>query len=229
MPTVIHLCYVKLHCRSKNVMLLLVLFGTENNISDGFVLQKFSRQKNYSCFWVYKPLIYLSLFLEHNSINVPGLFYSQAFTDEDTHHTGTISGPALHEILNEHAFRMSSDQFSYIWSKLPKNAEGKVDYRDFLKIFSTRTDVVRVASTTPPQSRDRRVSSPLSNFYKLVSAEKIPFPTRVEPQRLFQFSILIHIDKFALIRSGLALILRIKNSILFHLHYQGKFFLKKPA
>ena len=157
------------------------------------------------------------------------MFYSQAFTDEDTHHTGTISGPALHEILNEHAFRMSSDQFSYIWSKLPKNAEGKVDYRDFLKIFSTRTDVVRVASTTPPQSRDRRVSSPLSNFYKLVSAEKIPFPTRVEPQRLVQFSILIYIDKFALIRSGLALILRIKNSILFHLHYQGKFFLKKPA
>ena len=92
------------------------------------------------------------------------MFYSQAFTDEDTHHTGTISGAALHEILNEHAFRMSSDQFSYIWSKLPKNAEGKVDYRDFLKIFSMRTDVIRVASTTPPQSRDRRVSSPLSNF-----------------------------------------------------------------
>lgn len=145
------------------------------------------------------------------------MFYSQAFTDEDTHHTGTISGAALHEILNEHAFRMSSDQFSYIWSKLPKNAEGKVDYRDFLKIFSTRTDVVRVASTTPPQSRDRRVSSPLSNFYKLVSAEKIPCPTPVEPQRLFQFSSLIYIDKFALI-------LRIKNSILFHLHYQGSYF-----
>ena len=99
-----------------------------------------------------------------------GLFYSQAFTDEDTYHTGTISGPALHEILNEHAFRMSSDQFSYIWSKLPKNAEGKVDYRDFLNIFSTRTDVIRVASTTPPHSRDGRVSSPLSNFYRLVSA-----------------------------------------------------------
>ena len=124
---------------------------------------------------------------------------------------------------------MSSDQFSYIWSKLPKNAEGKVDYRDFLKIFSTRTDVIRVASTTPPQSRDRRVSSPLSNFYKLVSAEKIPFPTPVEPQRLFQFPSPIYIEKFALIRSGLALILRIKNSILFHLHYQGKFFSKKPA
>lgn len=124
---------------------------------------------------------------------------------------------------------MSSDQFSYIWSKLPKNAEGKVDYRDFLKIFSTRTDVIRVASTTPPQSRDRRVSSPLSNFYKLVSAEKIPFPTPVEPQRLFQFSSLIYIDKFALIRSGLALILRIKNSILFHLHYQGKLFSMEPA
>ena len=143
------------------------------------------------------------------------MFYSQAFTNEDTHHTGTISGPALHEILNEHAFRMSSDQFSYIWSKLPKNAEGKVDYRDFLKIFSTRTDVIRVASTTPPQSRDRRVSSPLSNFYKLVSAEKIPFPTPVELQRLFQFLISIYIDKFALIRFGLALILRMKKFILF--------------
>lgn len=186
-------------------------------------------RKDTLAFEFISQLIYLSLLLGHNSINVPGLFYSQAFTDEDAHYTGTISGPALHEILNEHAFRMSSDQFSYIWSKLPKNAEGKVDYRDFLKIFSTRTDVVRVASTTPPQSRDRRVSSPLSNFYKLVSAEKIPFPTPVEPQRLFQFSRFIYIDKFALIRFRLALILRIKNSILFHLHCQGKFFSKKPA
>ena len=114
---------------------------------------------------------------------------------------------------------MSSDQFSYIWSKLPKNAEGKVDYRDFLKIFSMRTDVIRVASTTPPQSRDRRVSSPLSNF----------LPTPVEPERLFQFLSFIYIDKFALIRFGLALILRMKNSILFHLYYQGKFFSKKPT
>ena len=158
-----------------------------------------------------------------------GLFYSQAFTDEDTYHTGTISGPALHEILNEHAFRMSSDQFSYIWSKIPKNAEGKVDYRDFLNIFSTRTDVIRVASTTPPQSRDRRVSLPLSNFYKLVSTDNSPCPTPVEPQRLCQLSSLICIHKFALIRFGLVLILRVKNSILFHLHDQGNYFSMKPA
>ena len=50
MPTVIHLSYVKLHCRSKIFLLLLALFGTENNISDGLVLQKFCRQKRYSCF-----------------------------------------------------------------------------------------------------------------------------------------------------------------------------------
>lgn len=108
-------------------------------------------------------------------------FYSlaKAFTDEDTHHTGTISGPALHEILNEHAFRMSSDQFSYIWSKLPKNAEGKVDYRDFLKIFSTRTDVIRVASTTPPQSRDRRISE--SAMSPVRSPARIPSPESLTP------------------------------------------------
>ena len=34
-------------------------------------------------------------------------------------------------------------------------------------------------------------------FYKLVSAEKIPFPTPVEPQRLLQFLSFIYIDKFA--------------------------------
>jgi len=52
---------------------------------------------------------------------------------------------------------MTSDQFYYIWSKLPKNPDGTVDYKDFLKIFSTLPDVSRAASATPPQSRDRRV------------------------------------------------------------------------
>lgn len=81
----------------------------------------------------------------------------QAFTDEDTHHSGAISASSLHEILNEHAFRMTSDQFYHIWNKLPKNPDGTVDYKDFLKIFSTRPDVTRAASATPPHSRDRRV------------------------------------------------------------------------
>jgi len=52
---------------------------------------------------------------------------------------------------------MTSDQFNYIWNKIPKNPDGSVDYKDFLKIFSTRPDVSRAASATPPQSRDRRV------------------------------------------------------------------------
>ena len=56
MPTVIHLCYVNLNRRSQIIMLLLGSFGTEHNISDRFVLQKFTRQKRYSGFWVYKPL-----------------------------------------------------------------------------------------------------------------------------------------------------------------------------
>lgn len=110
-------------------------------------------------------------------------FYSlaKAFTDEDPHHTGTISGMALHEILNEHAFRMTSDQFSHIWNRLPKTSEGRVDYRDFLKIFSTRTDVARPASTTPPQSRDRRASyepavSPVRSPVRIPSPEFLTPP-----------------------------------------------------
>ena len=53
---------------------------------------------------------------------------------------------------------MTSDQFNHIWNQLDKNADGKVDYRDFLKRFSTRTDVIRAVSTTPPlRIRDIRV------------------------------------------------------------------------
>lgn len=88
-------------------------------------------------------------------------FYSlaKAFTDGDPRHTGTVGPSALHEILNEHAFRMTSDQFNHIWNQLDKNADGKVDYRDFLKRFSTRTDVIRAVSTTPPlRIRDIRTS-----------------------------------------------------------------------
>lgn len=82
----------------------------------------------------------------------------QAFTDGDPRHTGTVGPSALHEILNEHAFRMTSDQFKHIWNQLQKSADGKVDYRDFLKRFSTRTDVTRAVSTTPPlRIRDIRV------------------------------------------------------------------------
>lgn len=88
-------------------------------------------------------------------------FYSlaKAFTDGDPRHTGTVGASALHEILNEHAFRMTSDQFNHIWNQLDKNVDGKVDYRDFLKRFSTRTDVIRAVSTTPPlRIRDIRTS-----------------------------------------------------------------------
>ena len=52
---------------------------------------------------------------------------------------------------------MTSDQFHYIWNKLPKNPDGTVDYKDFLQIFSARPDVSRATSATPPQSRDRKV------------------------------------------------------------------------
>lgn len=86
------------------------------------------------------------------------LYRLQAFTDGDPRHTGTVGSSELHEILNEHAFRMTSDQFNHIWNQLDKNADGKVDYRDFLKRFSTRTDVIRAMSTTPPLwIRDIRV------------------------------------------------------------------------
>ena len=95
---------------------------------------------------------------DHTTIsNIIISFNVKAFTDEDVHHSGTISGSALHEILNQHAFRMTSDQFNLIWYKLPKNSDGTVDYKDFLRIFSTRPEITRAASATPPHSRDRRV------------------------------------------------------------------------
>ena len=67
---------------------------------------------------------------------------------------------------------MTSDQFNHIWMKLPKNSDGAVDYREFLKIFSTRPEITRAASATPPHSRDRRVRkytflSPRNFFFQL--------------------------------------------------------------
>ena len=96
----------------------------------------------------------------------------KALTDEDVHHSGTVSASALHEILNQHAFRMTSDQFNHIWMKLPKNSDGAVDYREFLKIFSTRPEITRAASATPPHSRDRRVGK-----YTFSESKKFLFPT----------------------------------------------------
>jgi len=118
-------------------------------------------------------------------------FYSlaKAFTDKDTYHTGRINADSLHEILNEHAFRMTSDQFSHIWNMLPKNSEGNVDYKDFLKMFSTRTDVTRAASTTPPQSRDGRASygpavSPVRSPVRVPSPEFLtPPPSASDVER----------------------------------------------
>lgn len=88
-------------------------------------------------------------------------FYSlaKAFTDQDPRFTGTIDGSTLHEILNEHAFRMTNDQFNHIWNQFDKNSEGKVDYREFLKVFSTRAGVTRPAATSPQlRSREIRTS-----------------------------------------------------------------------
>ncbi|XP_020616607.1 EF-hand calcium-binding domain-containing protein 6-like [Orbicella faveolata] len=118
-------------------------------------------------------------------------FYSlaKAFTDGDTHHSGTVSASSLHEILNEHAFRMTSDQFYYIWNKLPKNPDGTVDYKDFLKIFSTRPDVSRAASATSPQSRDRKASyepavSPVRSPVRIPSPETVtPPPSASDVER----------------------------------------------
>lgn len=110
-------------------------------------------------------------------------FYSlaKALTDQDVHHSGTVSASALHEILNQHAFRMTSDQFNHIWMKLPKNSDGAVDYREFLKIFSTRPEITRAASATPPHSRDRRASyepamSPVHTPVRIPSPESLTPP-----------------------------------------------------
>ncbi|PFX18293.1 EF-hand calcium-binding domain-containing protein 6 [Stylophora pistillata] len=109
-------------------------------------------------------------------------FYSlaKAFTDEDVHRSGKISASALHEILNQHAFRMTSDQFNHIWLKLPKNSDGTVDYKEFLKIFSTRPDITRTASATPPHSRDRRASSELA-VSPVHTPVRIPSPESLTP------------------------------------------------
>ena len=57
-------------------------------------------------------------------------------------------------------FRMNEEQFGHIWSQLAKSPDGRVDYREFLKTFSARTNISRAASATPPpSSRDGRVST----------------------------------------------------------------------
>ena len=85
----------------------------------------------------------------------------QAFTDQDPNNKGTISAQTLHDILNEHVFRMTSGQFIHLCNKVPKTLDGTVDYREFLKLFSTRAEVSRTTSDTPLHSRGGRVRTNL--------------------------------------------------------------------
>lgn len=52
---------------------------------------------------------------------------------------------------------MNDDQFDHIWYSLPKDPDDLVEYREFLRMFTGRTDVTRASSATPPRTRERKV------------------------------------------------------------------------
>ena len=105
------------------------------------------------------------------------LVHEQAFTDNDIHHRGRVSRDTLRKILNEHAFRMNDEQFDHVWGKFGSDADRAIDYKEFLKEYSSRPDVRRASSATPTRSRERQVQlnrdsrtrMPVASFFVFVA------------------------------------------------------------
>ena len=84
--------------------------------------------------------------------------FHQAFTDLDVHHRGRVNRETLRKILNEHAFRMNDEQFDHVCSKFNSDPDGDIDYKEFLKGYSSRPGVRRASSATPTKSREQQVA-----------------------------------------------------------------------
>ncbi|KAL3881564.1 hypothetical protein ACJMK2_027990 [Sinanodonta woodiana] len=62
---------------------------------------------------------------------------TNAFSEADYANLGVVSKEDFRNILNKHVFRLSDEQFEKVWSTLSVNEYGNLDYRTFLKRFST--------------------------------------------------------------------------------------------
>ncbi|KAK3701543.1 hypothetical protein QZH41_020531 [Actinostola sp. cb2023] len=110
-------------------------------------------------------------------------FYTlaKALTEQDTGRTGLISKRSLKRVLDRHVFRMNEEQFDHIWQSLPNAPDDSVDYREFLKKYSSRTNITRASSATPPRTQERKSSresllSPMMSPNRNISPEIVTPP-----------------------------------------------------
>ncbi|XP_072165535.1 EF-hand calcium-binding domain-containing protein 6-like isoform X2 [Diadema setosum] len=77
--------------------------------------------------------------------------FAERFSDLDYANIGVVAKDDFRDVLNELAFRMSSEHFNSLWSSFELNSYGNLDYRAFLKEFSEDNgDLFDLADTSPP-------------------------------------------------------------------------------
>ncbi|KAK3098848.1 hypothetical protein FSP39_023679 [Pinctada imbricata] len=85
---------------------------------------------------------------------VMGHFYTLAklFSEIDYASIGVIAQDDFRKVLDNHVIRLTDEQFERIWGSLPVNEFGNLDYKEFLKRYSSNSEIPgtqRPSSTMP--------------------------------------------------------------------------------
>ncbi|XP_046566155.1 EF-hand calcium-binding domain-containing protein 6-like [Haliotis rubra] len=106
------------------------------------------------------------------------------FADIDYARIGVVPKDDFREVLQKHVFRLTDDQFEKLWSSLPVNDFGNIDYKEFLQQFSGSGDA-------PPMSQpaNEMVPPPEANPSQAIfgnrpqTSASTRAPSRLEEQR----------------------------------------------
>ncbi|CAH1799481.1 unnamed protein product [Owenia fusiformis] len=77
----------------------------------------------------------------HEQVNARFYGLAKAFAEIDYAQIGVVSLEDFRDVINKHCMRLTDQQFQSIWSTLPVNEFGNLDYRRFLKEYSSDVNV----------------------------------------------------------------------------------------
>ncbi|XP_042258777.1 EF-hand calcium-binding domain-containing protein 6 isoform X2 [Thunnus maccoyii] len=95
--------------------------------------------------------------------------------DLDHSNSSTISKEQFRQLCNRHCLRLTNDQFECVWSQMPVNKQGKLQYREFLKRFGA---LGRTAHTEA-QSLTNNIPRPFPDPQEIASATESCCPNTV--------------------------------------------------
>lgn len=108
--------------------------------------------------------------------------FSHSFADADYAKINVVSKDDFRDIMNQHFIRMNDDQFDRLWAKQAVNEFNNLEYREFLKKYSTQDGTTEKQKGLEVEEKDANAVSPRPQSANSHGGGKSP-PSR-PPSRL---------------------------------------------